>query len=129
MTDVTTNALKLAQTFRRRIRALDAGLRKGLRNAAIQVDNAQVDLLRGGVNPGDYPIPVRSGNLLQGHFFDVKSDYLAVVGNTARYALPVHEGLGGHAVHGRRPFLDDAVEREDVVGEVRREMVPAVFAL
>lgn len=127
--DLTTNAGKLASRFRRRIGKLDAAIKRGLRNAAIKVDNAQVDLLSGGSEPGDYPIPVRSGNLLQGHFFKVVSDYLALVGNTASYALSVHDGEGSSSEYGPRPFLDDAVERVDVAQDVRKEAIGAVFAL
>lgn len=126
---ITSNAASLAAKFRRRIKKINAALYKGLRRAAIKVDNAQVKNLIGGEKPGDYPVPVRSGNLLQGHFFKVVSSRFAVVGNSASYALPVHEGKGSSAVYGKRPFLDDAVESVDVQGEVRSELKKVMFAL
>jgi hypothetical protein len=129
MTNVTSNADDLARRFGRRIGKLEQAIGRGLRKWAASVDNAQVNNLRGGSAPGDYPVPVRSGNLLQGHYFVVRSHYLALVGNSASYALPIHEGRGSSHVYGRRPFLEDAVASVDGAAIVRAEMRAAVFAL
>ena len=110
---VTTNASELAQRFRARIAALRGELRSGLRKWAAEVDAEQVRLIRGGDAPGDYPVPVRRGGLLQGHFFDVAGNTTAVVGNRSDHAVSVHEGRGPNTVHGRRPFLDDAAAAVD----------------
>ncbi len=113
---------KLAREFMARRRKLDAALFRGLRNWAIAVDRAQVDNLRGGNQPGDYPVPVRTGNLLGSHFFAVPAKRRAVVGNTASYAVPIHEGQGGNAVHGRRPFLEDAAKATDGAAIVQKPL-------
>jgi len=106
-----------------------AGLRAGLKRLAISVDKEQTDLLRGGELAGDYPIPVRTGNLLQGHYWALNPNPSALVGevgNTAAYAIAVHDGGGNNSAHGERPFLSDAVAAVDaaktVAGEVRREL-------
>ncbi len=119
----------LANKFYRRARSVEAALKQGLRNAVVKIDNAQIDNLKSGASPGDYPIPVRTGNLLQGHFFKTIGNLSALVGNTTSYAINVHEGTGANQVHGRRPFLDDAVESVDVTGEVRQQLQKKVFAL
>ena len=123
------NPEQLARDFKKRANGLSKAISTGLRNAAIKVDNEQVNNLRGGSAPGDYPIPVRSGNLLGSHFFKIKNSVTALVGNTASYALAIHDGKGRHEVYGRRPFLDDAVEAVDVQGEVRKETSKVVLAL
>lgn len=114
MNGVFISAGKLARTYRQRRARLDAAIRAALRLAAIEVDRGQTDNLRGGSESGDYPVPVRSGDLLQGHFFRVLSGSLAIVGNKSGHAVAVHEGEGSSAPYGRRPFLDDAVESVDV---------------
>jgi hypothetical protein len=127
--DATTNAADIAKRFNRRIAKLEAAIKNGLRKWAITVDNAQVANLSGGSATGDYPLPVRTGNLLQGHFFKVQRHYVALVGNKTSYALPVHEGRGSNIVHGRRPFLEDAAQSVDGGDIMRTEMRKAVFAL
>lgn len=127
MMNVRTNASQIAARFRRRAERLGGALKSGLRDAAAQIDRYQVENLRGSnaADPGDYPVPARTGHLLGTHFWDVKSETLAIVGNTAEYAVDIHEGRGSSAEHGRRPFLDDAAEATDAVEimavEVRRE--------
>ena len=112
----------LAKAYRSRAARLSKELTKGLRAGAVAIDRAQVENLSGGENPGDYPIPVRTGNLRSSHFFAQRGDRLFVIGNTAAYARAVHEGLDssdglgrGNYVHGRRPFLDDAADSVDVL--------------
>lgn len=115
---IRTNASAIADRFRYRVAQLRGGITRGLRKWAAEVDAEQVDLIRGGENPGDYPVRVRpagegGGGLLKGHFFKLTSATTAVVGNRSDHAVHVHEGLHGNAVHGRRPFLDDAVQAVD----------------
>lgn len=128
MTGVRSNAPDLARKWARRRARLDAALRRGLRDAAAAVDRAQLEHLGGLASdaPGSYAVPVRTGHLYGSHFFRVESSRLAIVGNTARYAAPIHEGRGSSAPHGRRPFLDDAVvdarPTERVIAAVRKAL-------
>lgn len=112
----------LAREFMARRRKLDAARRRGLRKWAAIVDRKQVDNLRGGNQAGDYPVPVRTGNLLGSHFFAVRSSDMAIVGNTASYADDVHDGKGSSAVHGRRPFLEDAANDTEGLGILQAEV-------
>lgn len=115
MAGITSNAGNIYRRWEKRRQSLDAARKKGLRNAAAAIDAAQVENLAGSnaAAPGSYAVPNRSGNLMGSHFFQVKSSSMAIVGNKAAYALAIHEGLGSSKVHGRRPFLDDAVESTD----------------
>lgn len=117
MFSARTNASQLAARFRRRAEKLGGALKAGLRTAVAQIDKYQVDNLKGhnAAKSGDYPIPARTGHLLGAHFWDVKSETMAVVGNTAEYAVDIHEGRGSSAEHGRRPFLDDAADATDAL--------------
>lgn len=96
-----SNAGQVAARYQARERRLGQALRRGLRLAAIAVDAAQVENLSGSGPPGSYPVPVRTGNLRGGHFYQVRNERLAVVGDTAEYAA---------AIHVERPFLDRAAE-------------------
>lgn len=127
---ITTNAGALARNYASRIRELDAALKRGLQKAAALVDREQVKRLSGSnaAAPGDYPVPARTGHLLGSHFFRVESSRLAIVGNTAQYAVEIHEGSGNSAKHGRRPFLDDAANAVDIAEPVMAE-VRAVMAI
>lgn len=116
----TSNARQLARRYQQRAERLNGALRKGLTRAAAQVDRAQVENLRGPKGPpGGYPVPVPTGALLQAHFFNVASYKLAVVGDTAKHAVVVHEGRGSSRPYGRRPFLDDAAASVDTTGIVQ----------
>ena len=133
MINVLTNAKQLAAKWRQRRVALSAAARKGRRNAAIAVDREQEKNLEGGTSaPGSYPVPVRTGNLRRGAFFDATHSTFAIVGNTAAYAMAIHsgdmttkDGLN-YSLKGR-PFLDDAAEAVDVVElmaiPIRREVL------
>ncbi len=114
---VTTNAGEIARRYKRRADELPRSIRKRLREAAKAVNREALNRLHGGEAPGDYPVPVRSGNLLQGQDFGVTSQY-AVVFNTSGHAVHIHEGQGSSKPHGRRPFLDDAVETVNPAGMV-----------
>ena len=106
MTQISTNAKELYAKWLRRKSAMDKARRIGLRSAAIAVDRAQVKNLGGSGDAGSYPVPVRTGNLRGGHFFDTQRSDFAVIGNTTVYATVVHKD---------RPFLDDAAESVDTV--------------
>lgn len=99
--NIFSNASQIAKRYRVRAQQLSQALRKGLRNAAIAVDAKQVENLSGSGPGGSYPVPVRTGNLRGGHFWDLRGDRLAIVGNTTEYA---------EAIHVDRPFLDRAAE-------------------
>lgn len=115
---------QLIRKYQQRIAVLKKALKRGLTKAAAKVDRAQVDNLRGGVEPGDYPVPVRTGDLLGSHFFTVPDYTHAIVGNSSGHAIAIHEGKRSSAPYGRRPFLEDAVEEVDVAEtlaiEIRR---------
>lgn len=121
MVSITTNALALADRYRKRRQRLNRALGRGLKRAAAAVDRAQVENLSGpkSAEPGSYPVPIRTATLVRGHFFQVNSYRLAFVGNTTEYAAAVHQG---------RPFLDDAIERVDVAEIMAISMRQAVFA-
>ncbi len=108
MININTIASPLARKWKQRAAALEAAKRRGLRNAAVAVDNEQVNNLSGsGADAaGAYPVPVRTGNLRRGHFFEARLSSFAIVGNTTEYAMAVHKD---------RPFLDDAAAAVDVV--------------
>ena len=125
------NADQIAEKYRDRTRRLSGAVERGMRRIAAEIDREQVRRLSGGrgASPGSYPVPARTGHLLQSHFFTVESPLLAFVGNTARYAIAVHEGRGSSGPHGRRPFLDDAAASVDAAElmaiDVRREILSA----
>lgn len=121
------NAAAIAAKYRERAEKLTEAVARGLRRVAAAIDRAQVKNLSGAGAPGTYPVPARTGHLRQSHFFTVESDVLAFVGNTARYAIDIHEGRSSSSKYGRRPFLDDAAEAvravDEFAFEVRREVL------
>lgn len=127
MFSASTNAVTLARRLIAQANRMDNALRRGITKIAAAIDKGQTENLRGSnaAAPGTYPVPARSGNLLQSHFFEVEKHNLAFVGNIAKHAIDVHEGLGGNRKHGRRAFLDDAVETVDpqelLAIEIRKE--------
>lgn len=132
--NVETNARTVAGGFRRMAVALDAALARGIRQATVAVDRAQVRNLSGTgrAEPGSYPVPVRKGTLRGGHGWAVQGTEGQVF-NTTAYAESVHSGRMktaqgiDYAVR-PRAFLDDAVEQTDVEGIVVGE-VGKVFAV
>lgn len=118
---VGSNGAALAKKYRQRIQRMDAALLRGMKKAAAAVDRAQGKNLSGsGADAaGAYPVPVRSGNLRGSTFINVSSGKLAIVGNTAEYAL---------AIHRERAFLDDAVASTDVVGIMAIDVRKAIHA-
>lgn len=114
MTGITSNALAVAGRIQAKLRALDNAVGRGLRKVAATVEREQIKRLGGAAKtPGVYPVPARTGHLRRETFFEVKTSRFALVGNTATYALAVHEGLGSSKKYGRRPFLEDAVNEVD----------------
>jgi len=116
-----SSAQELADKFSRRAALLEKALEKGLKTIALKVDRAQADNLRGGVNAGDYPVPVRSANLLRNRFFSVVGSRYAIMGNKSAHATSVHAGTGPNLIHGPREFLEDAVESVVPGVEMKKE--------
>jgi len=88
------------------------------------------------IGAGEYPVPRRTGHLARafeyflageseswGDYSDPGSrkvvpageielgEYEAAIVNKAAYALMIHEGMGTSRKYGRRPFVEDALER------------------
>ncbi len=74
-----------------------------------KIERHQVQLLSGAGDSeaGAYPVPIRTGTLRRSAGSDSLGLNRAVVFNTAEYA---------GRVHAERPFLQDAVDRVDVMG-------------
>lgn len=116
---IITNAAAIAARMQARARKLESAVTRGLRKIVTQVDREQIKRL-GGSNalaPGAYPVPARTGHLRRETFFEMRSDTLAVAGNSARYAATIHEGKFSSEKYGPRPFLTDAVLAVDA-GEI-----------
>lgn len=117
MTQITTNALQIANGIRKRIAQIDAAKTRGLRKAAAAVNRHQLKNLSGHISaePGTYPVPNRTGTLFRGAGFSVPTANTALVYNTTEYAVVIHE---------HRPFLDDAVDAASptdiVMDEIRQ---------
>jgi phage gpG-like protein len=133
---VTSNARKIAKRLRARIRTWDDRVKDGLRRIVTKVDREQVKNLSGSNAdaPGSYPVPDRTGTLLRGHFSDVKSSRLALVGNTTEYALAIHSGNmttknGVQYALRPRPFLQDAADKVDAAEEMALALRQSVIAL
>jgi hypothetical protein len=115
---ISTNAALIAARFKLRAAGFRRAIRKGLTRSVVQARREQVLLLSGGEAPGDYPVPRRTGHLAQSEFGKMITDVSAVVGNRANYALIVHDGKYTNQPHGKRPFLQDAVDKVDVQGNI-----------
>lgn len=128
---VKTNASDVARVYGAIEKHIEPALLRGITKAVAAVDKAQVTRLAGSnaAEPGSYPVPARTGHLLGAHFFEVQSSRLAIVGNAAAYAEAIHEGFGSSAVHGRRPFLDDAADAEKPGEIVMAEVSQALMEI
>lgn len=112
---VEHNAGGLVAIWARDISMFDAVLTRGIRDAAILVDNQQVKNLSGSKSDpfGAYPVPVRTGTLRRGHFFEVPTRTMAIVSNTTEYAVDIHAS---------RPFLTRAADEVDISGTIERRL-------
>lgn len=122
MLKIISDARRIGALYRRRVTALSAALRRGLQKYAAEVDARQVDNLSGSNAdpPGAYPVPRRTGHLAQSHFFRVTGSQYAIVANSAKYAIKIHED---------RPFLEDAAEATDGGHIMATELRRTVFGL
>lgn len=122
MYKVTTNAAAVASRINRGLAAMDAALRTVLRNLAIRINRNAISNLAGSNSdaPGSYPVPNRTGNLMRGQGWQMASNNRAAfIFNDRPYARAVHEGQESSAKFGRRPFLDDAAQDVDILGETQ----------
>lgn len=115
---VSTNAGEVAATYAARRARWPRALHLALQALLITVNRAQIKNLSGsGAAPaGDYPVPVRRGNLRGSADWGFTSDtsgYVVAGGNNAPYAVAVHEGTGSSAKFGPRKFQTDAAESVD----------------
>lgn len=133
------NASSLAGRYRRRAQALHGALVKGLRRAASLVNRKQIENLSGSNSaaPGSYPVPNRTGNLARGANWAVEPglrDPQGYVFNTTEYARAIHTGemetkQGAKFAIRPRPFLDDALDKVDVAGEMAGAFEKEVMAI
>lgn len=118
MTSVITNAGALARAYRARIQRWGQGLRRGLRDIGVTVENEASRNLSGSGAPGSYPVPIRTGHLRRSLGMKV-GDREVVVYNSAKYANAIHQGFtpygNKHATksYAGRPFLQDAADKID----------------
>ncbi|MBD3609377.1 MAG: hypothetical protein HUJ30_02405 [Gammaproteobacteria bacterium] len=119
--NVFSNAVQVAKRVGRIAKRWDLAALRGLRRIATKVDEKQVENLSGSnsAEPGSYPVPNRTGNLMRGRFFKVPSPSLAFVGNTTVYA-PV--------IHREREFLQDASDDVDATAEMQHEIRKVAMA-
>ena len=116
----TSTARKIANRYRARIRAMDAGLRKLVRRAAISINSAAEDNLAGSnaAAPGSYPVPNRTGNLLRSQGWRVVNKYTGFVMNTAGYANAIHAGKSGTEDVGGHVRTTDRVFKHKLAGKI-----------
>lgn len=118
MVNVETNAGPLRDQYAIMGRSLDGALQKGMRRLVLSVEREQVRNLGGSGGSGDYPVPIRSGNLRRSAGSRVAGPLLGFVFNRATYARAIHEGFepynnpNARQVRARR-FLDRAAEAVD----------------
>lgn len=116
--EVQTNAGELREQYALMGRSLDSALQRGMRRLVLAVKREQVKNLGGSGGPGDYPVPIRSGNLRLSAGSRVAGPLLGFVFNRATYARAIHEGFqpynnqNARQIRARR-FLDRAAEAVD----------------
>lgn len=134
---------QLPPRLKRRVDGWDAALKRGLRNIGAKVLRAAIDNLSGpggSGSPGSYPVPRQTGTLARGGAFETTRRSVTIAfsarntrrgANRGDYAAAVHEGFRAfgnpHApYYPGRPFLRDAAESVDAVGEIvtQLERVP-----
>lgn len=130
---------QLGDDLQRLWAALDAGLHKGFKRAALAINTAAEDNLRGAKTAPawSYPVPARTGNLLGSQNYKVEPGLVAYVFNNATYAGAVHSGrMSSWAGRGKhriiygdaRPFLDDAVKDNPPELPIRTEIGKVIAA-
>lgn len=114
-------------------RDLTPALRRFNQRIAILVEQGAEKRLRGGggAAPGAYPVPIRTG-FLRRSLASQSDDTSATIFNTAEYAGSVHAGYRPYGNSRAtpipaRPFLADALEDTDIVGEFNSALA-MVFA-
>lgn len=106
---IISNADQFSKGLRRGLSRMTQALVQSFRASLIQINRSALDNLSGSndAEPGSYPVPNRTGNLFrsQGWAFGATNN-VGFVFNTASYAAKIHDD---------RPFLDDAVEANDLL--------------
>lgn len=118
----TTNAGKIANRLREKLLFMDRAIPDGLQRAAIKINAEALKNLSGNHAdaPGSFPVPNRTGNLFRSQNWEMSPDRRsAFVFNAAPYAIEIHEGRDTSAKYGRRPFLDDASNKIDMLAEMQ----------
>jgi hypothetical protein len=122
------------------VNALTAALSRGMKKAATAVNRAAIKNLSGSrkAAPWTYPVPVRTpGGLRANQGMQIESPTVAYIFNTAAYAAAIHSGYvsswagrGKHRMvfHKPRLFIDDAVESEQPLMVIQREVEGAIAA-
>lgn len=118
--------------YAQRAAELPAAIRRGTRNVLLAVERQATKNLTGSGKAGEYPVPVRTGNLRRSMGVRQESDVVGYVFNRARYAHAVHTS-GFHAYgnphapfYKGRPFLDDAADQVDTGLIFRRGVARAL---
>lgn len=125
MYTIKSTANKVSANLAKAIKALSPNLLVALRAAAIKINQLTLDNLAGShkADPGSYPVPNRTGNLFRHQDWAPAAGSMAMfVFNDARYARAIHEGTDSSSRYGRRPFLDDAVEKSDFLTDIQNSM-------
>lgn len=115
---MTVDPREVQQMARESWAVWNVARRAVLTNLVVQAEGHAMDLSRGGSEPGDYPIPVRTGRF-RGAFGWVVSDDSATLSNEANYSRAIHDGYQPYGnPHARpippRPYFTDALARVDV---------------
>ncbi len=113
---IITNAAKLNALYAKRAALIVKAAGKTANNIAQRAEKLQIENLSGGkrsrrVGGGGMPVPQVTNNLRQSTFSRKAGPTSAVVGNKASYARDVHDGIGANERHGKRPFLQKAVDK------------------
>lgn len=127
MIHVETNLGTVAAQFLARGAAVPPAIRRALRTIGIQVERGASKRTSGAGDPGAYPVPRRTGNLNRSISPPIMGHRRVTVEATAGYAAAVHEGFRAFGnpnapYYPGRPFMRDAAEDVDAVGEIIAEL-------
>lgn len=129
---ITSNAVSVLRNLLGFKSDIQQSIKAVLLRSSIKSNNNAVELLSGHAdNTGGYPVPVVSGYLrrMQTFIGPGESKNIPNVGvvrtgnnefalaNGSLYALTVHDGLGTNSKHGKRPFMQDAIDSEKAHAE------------